>query len=153
MKALIIVLLVAILVIGIYNLFLNYRIKIICKDSNSAIKGEGYFDLKYRIQLYVYVITIIVATGAFIGYDTYSNIKTNLSNDIEKELASYDTNFARVESFIYETQSFLDNFNIEKEAISSTLLKSGNKAEEIEKSINILASRRINEPNIYWQAK
>lgn len=119
------------------------------KKKKSSISDEKYFELKYSIQLYVIIFSLIIATASFLGINRYNEISKFIDKDIQSKVSSLDSALIRIDSSLAHIQGFIKNFQIEKEALKTTLLKTGSDAKNIERNINILASKKVNTPNIY----
>jgi hypothetical protein len=118
--------------------------------SGGLYSGDArYFELKYQINLYIIIASLLFAFISFLGYDKYHNISdlidTSVSSKIEKYSQKVDTLDKKADSI----DNFVKHFNNEKEALNAVLLKTGKSAKDIENNINILASKRFNSQNIY----
>jgi len=149
MKTLFFLILISLLTFSIINSIYLRKIFLLNKRKKSSINDEKYFEIKYTIQMYVIVFSIIVAATGFFGFDKYNEINNQIDTLIKNKISKYDSTLNAINTSLKETQDFINNFNIETEAIKKTLLKTGSDAKNIQKNINILASRKVSMPNIY----
>ena len=70
-----------VLVTSIYNHIILRRIHSLAKKRNPIINDGRYFELKYKIELYVIVISLIYAISGFLGYSFYSKFNERVNND------------------------------------------------------------------------
>lgn len=70
-----------ILVTSIYNHIILRRINSLAKKRNPIINDGRYFELKYKIELYVIVISLIYAISGFLGYSFYIKFNERVNND------------------------------------------------------------------------
>jgi hypothetical protein len=135
-------LLITILLLTFYQLYILFRIK---KDSDGVniIPDAKYFELKYQMESYVKIFSVLIAIAAFLGYNTIQKSKVDIEREYVDNLKKYESRLNAIDSTSKENEKFIQSFNIEKEAIKSVLLKTGKDAKDIDRDINLLAANRI----------
>src|SRR5690554_6960251 len=90
MIAVLVVIFISILVINIWNLF---TLKSLEKKTNinSQLSDAKYYDLKAKIEFIIAIFSICAAVVALLGYNSMSDIKTALGQDIIKKMSKYDS--------------------------------------------------------------
>lgn len=134
---------------SIWNLLIMCKIKKSIKSKSSINANEFYFELKSRIQLITTIFSIVVVILTYYGFTTEDRIQQRIDNQVSEEFGKYDKRFASTDSSMSAIELFIKNLDVQKEAISSTLLNAGQGAKEIEKNINILASKKLSNLNFY----
>lgn len=145
----IIAFLALVLALSIWNLLIMFKIKNSSKGKSSITANEFYIELKSRIQLITTIFSIVVVILTYYGFTTEDRIRQKINDQISEEFGKYDKRFASTDSSMLVYESFIKNFDAAKEAIASTLLNAGQGAKEIERNINILASKKLSGLNLY----
>ncbi len=151
----------------LWNTYALWQLKKLGSKKDSSIQDEKYFDLKYRIQLFAAIFSIIIVGIGFAGYETYSDVKGTLTKGINKKIENLDTNIAEMNTQIVEMDSildknkkFIDVFEKEKAKMQIALFSSEEEFQEltneiqnnfkiINNDIELLANKNIQNPDIY----
>jgi len=148
MNQLIFAIAIIVLAIAVHNYVIIRKLYKLSKIYSRHLTDERYFGLKSKIELYTIVFSIVFGVMAYFGITSYTGITSRVDEDMKNRLAIYDARLERVDSILSDVEHFVSDFNIEKEAISKILAATGQSAKEIERSINILADRKITSTNI-----
>lgn len=138
-----------VLALSIWNLLIMYKIKNSIKGKSTLQSNELFLELKSRIQLISTIFSIVVVILTYFGFTTEDRIQQRIYDLVSKEFGKYETRFQSIDSSLINNESFIKSFNIEKQAITSTLLSTGQSAKEIQKNINLLASKKLSGINLY----
>jgi len=90
-----IILLVALIVIALWNAFSWHILMRQSKHSSSGLPDARYYELKFHIQLLVGITTILIAVFGFFGFSSIENLKLQ----VQKEVSLSDTLKARLERY------------------------------------------------------
>ncbi len=87
MTPLLIALIVAVIVLNIWNAFNAYEMR---KRPllNNEINDKKYWELKYKMQFMLTVFTVIVFAATFLGITTLSNVKSDVRKEFQTSLDS-----------------------------------------------------------------
>jgi hypothetical protein len=140
--------LIAILIASLYQIYIVRKIKKGGYGDNQLADSK-YFELKYQIESYVKLFAVLIAIATYLGYNSFSKAKSEIEKAYVEPLDKYKSKLDSINEITKTNEEFIKRFSLEKEAIKSVLLKSGNDAKGIERDINLLAASRINQLKIY----
>lgn len=129
METLLITIGISILIAIAYLVYIDQRIlkRVVTYKRDEArlkINDERYHELNNKIQLLIAVSSIIILIAGFIGYNSISNIKKEINDDIEHykiSLQQYDTTLKYYEKLITSLENERKNLtNIIKASIDET---------------------------------
>lgn len=107
-SVLIFILIIALIVFLIWNIIL-FKTKV-----NSKNDSREYLELKYQLQFYVAVFSVLIGVFTFLGYSSYNDIVEKVKNEISKET---DSIVIDTKSKIKNTESQLSKISFENERI------------------------------------
>lgn len=102
-SVLIFILIITLIVFLIWNIIL-FKTKV-----NSKNDSREYLELKYQLQFYVAVASVLIGVFTFLGYSSYNDIVENVKNEISKE----------TDSIVIDTKSKIKNTEFQLSKISS----------------------------------
>ncbi|WP_413998203.1 hypothetical protein ACMDB5_10470 [Flavobacterium sp. W1B] len=112
---LLVILIIALIVFLIWNIILfNKRI---------AVRNESkeYYELKYQLQFYVAIFSVLIGVFSFLGYNSYNDIvdkvKIEISNETKSDLQKSKD---EINSKILATQNELQKISFENEKIKQS---------------------------------
>ena len=112
---LLIILIFVLIVSLIWNIFL-FNKKISSKNDS-----KEYYELKYQLQFYVAVFTVLIGVFSFLGYSSYNDIVDKVKNEISKETEDIlDSSKKEINSKIQSTQNDLSKITYENERIKES---------------------------------
>lgn len=107
-SVLIFILIIALITFLIWNIIL-FKTKV-----NSKNDSREYLELKYQLQFYVAVFSVLIGVFTFLGYSSYNDIVQNVKNEISKET---DSIVNETKGKIKDTESQLSKISSENERI------------------------------------
>lgn len=105
---LLIILIISLIVFLIWNIFL-YNKKVIIRN-----ESKEFFELKYQLQFYVAVFSVLIGVLTFLGYSSYNEIVNKVKNEISKDTESSKQ---EINSKILTTQNELSKISFENERL------------------------------------
>lgn len=102
-SVLIFILIITLIVFLIWNIIL-FKTKV-----NSKNDSREYLELKYQLQFYVAVASVLIGVFTFLGYSSYNDIVEKVKNEIYKE----------TDSIVNDTKSKIKNTEFQLSKISS----------------------------------
>ena len=138
----IIILILSLLIFNIWNLITLNQIRKIKVMGQSELSDGKYYELKYKIDFLVAVVSIVIGVVGFLGYNSLSDIKTNLS----KRIAFIDSSFANIDTNILKKDSIANSLNNRINDINDILTNSDFKVKNYKSKIDSI-QRKIDEIN------
>lgn len=155
MIAVLVVIFISILVINIWNLF---TLKSLEKKTNinSQLSDAKYYDLKAKIEFIIAIFSICAAVVALLGYNSMSDIKTALGQDIIKKMSKYDSLLIQYGNKLNVSDSIYKKTASNYEALANilpeydkTIKRQSELFNTFDKRINLLNSMNILKQNYY----
>lgn len=75
-SVLIFLLIIALIIFLIWNIFLFKNIR------NTNNSNKDYLELKYQMQFYIAVFSVLIGLFSFLGYSSYKDIEANVKSEI-----------------------------------------------------------------------
>lgn len=97
--------------------FLIWNIILFKKKISTKNEFKEYFELKYQLQFYVAVFSVLIGVFSFLGYSSYNDIVDKVKNEISKDTESSKQ---EINTKILATQNELSKISIENERIKET---------------------------------
>ncbi|WP_133063734.1 hypothetical protein, partial [Flavobacterium tructae] len=108
---LLIILIISLIVFLIWNIFL-YNKKVLIRN-----ESKEFFELKYQLQFYVAVFSVLIGVLSFLGYSSYNEIVNKVKDEISKDT---ETSKQEINAKILATQNELSKISFENERLRET---------------------------------
>lgn len=108
---LLIILIISLIVFLIWNIFL-YNKKVLIRN-----ESKEFFELKYQLQFYVAVFSVLIGVLSFLGYSSYNDIVNKVKDEISKDTESSKQ---EINAKILATQNELSKISFENERLRET---------------------------------
>jgi len=118
---LLITLIISLIVFLIWNIFLYY------KKISKRNESKEYYELKYQLQFYVAVFSVLIGVLTFLGYSSYNEIVNKVTDEISKNTESSKQ---EINAKISATQNELSKISSENERLKETNNEVLNKSEK-----------------------
>lgn len=78
-SVLIFILIIALIIFLIWNIYLFKN------KEKSQNKSTEYLELKYQVQFYIAIFSVLIGVFSFLGYNSFKDIEENVKNEISKQ--------------------------------------------------------------------
>lgn len=157
------VLVIGFVILAVWNGINFCNLKRTSGSNNEQLNDSRYFELKYKQEFFIAIVSFITAVVVFLGYNSIDSIKSKLREDIELNLRTSMSQFDSVKGAIKKTDTALmttkmaaaqyAHLAIENQIKQQQLLKvlssSENKTQEFQKRIDELNKKNILKQKIY----
>jgi hypothetical protein len=111
----------ALVIIIAWNGYTFWSLKKHSHLSEKILNDSKYWELKYKYEFIVAIIGLVTATAGFVGYNTFSSIKTELTRNTKSKVDSVELEFnKKVDSISLALQQATGNVIKVKDELSNT---------------------------------
>lgn len=136
------VIIFAILIVSIVNVLTLFQMKKTSKDKTSSdIPQERYFELKYRIQTFITIASIVIIVTGLLGVKTYSDLKTEISAPLNDTINNLRSRVEIINNDIGDYINKIDYYDSVFNKYTADLEATNKSKEDVTKNIEHLTSQ------------
>jgi len=135
----IIVILISILIVAIVNVITLYYMKKSSVDKLSDISHERYFELKFRLQTFITIASIVIIVTGLLGIKTIDDLREGISEPLEKTLDTLKNEVNGINEILDYYKIEISNYNKDLSANKSDLKSIQKTEKSVSDGINQLS--------------
>jgi hypothetical protein len=145
-ETLIICLLIAFISVTFWNIYSLNTIRKLSRNHASNIQDAKYYELKFNIQFLIAFFTVIVTIFSALGYNSLTNAKEEVKNNLNDAMDSIRTRLDRIQPELVRAENIISDYK----KLNDDLQKLQNNIKQIN-SKNILKQSYYVVPSVKYK--